>query len=140
MFKPTVSIPDSAPQVAENPVLQPVASTPDEMRATPYLDHAADILAADPTLDNETRAIAYDRYHVSANPEELIHNLGSLQIPDSTRRSLMEAKRVTAPVQSPVDNVVSALTKMQTIPPKTLALGEKYPTVTKALISAAQKD
>jgi hypothetical protein len=109
------------------------------MAADPTGDHAAKILAADPTIDQETRADAWDFYHAAITPDELIRNLSSLEIPDTARQKLLAAKQVTAPAVTQVDKVAQALSKMAKVDPQTLALADKFPKIAKMVIDAAIK-
>jgi len=117
----------------------PVPPSPEEMAADPTGDHAAKILAADPTIDQETRADAWDFYHAAITPDELIRNLSSLEIPDTARQKLLAAKQVTAPAVTQVDKVAQALSKMAKVDPQTLALADKFPKIAKMVIDAAIK-
>ena len=130
----------SAPLV---PATQSAEATPpaeDDPAEQPYLDHAYGILAADPTIDQETRAMGWDAYYSASTPEQLVRNLSSLEIPDTTRQKLLAAKQVTAPTQSNAEKVANALHQMSQIDPALLDLAEKHKHVAKMMIDAAVKN
>jgi hypothetical protein len=117
-----------------------MAEEPKFDELAPYLDHAHAILAADPTLDQETRANAWDAYHNSRSLEDLVRNLSPLEIPDTTRQTLLVAKQVTAPTQSNAEKVANALHQMSQIDPALLDMAEKHKHVAKMMIDAAVKN
>lgn len=140
-----VAQPAPEQSVESTPVSAAVQSTPappspEEMAADPTGDHAEKILRADTTLDDETRATAWDVYHTSATPQELVRNLSSISIPNSTKYALLSAKSVTAPTQSNAEKVANALHQMSQIDPALLDMAEKHKHVAKMMIDAAVRD
>jgi hypothetical protein len=111
----------------------------DDPNEAPYLDPAEPILAADTTLDDETRANVWDAYHNSRSLEDLVRNLSPLEIPDITRQTLLAAKSVTAPAVTPVEKAANALRQMAKVDPQTLALADKFPKIAKMIFDAAVK-
>lgn len=141
------SVPQPAPEqsVESSPVSAvvesaPVPPSPEEMASNPTEDHAAKILAADPTLDQETRAMGWDIYHSSSTPQELVRNLSSLSIPNSTKYALLTAKSVTAPTQSNVEKAANALQEMAKLDSQTLAVADKFPKITKVILDAVRDE
>jgi hypothetical protein len=114
-----------------------VPPSPEEMASNPTKDFAHVILAADTRLDDETRANAWDLYHAAATPDELIRNLSPLEIPDTTRQTLLAAKQVTAAAVTPVEKAANALRQMANVDPQTLEVAETFPKLTKMVIDAA---
>jgi hypothetical protein len=113
--------------------------TPEEMRQNPMHDCAEHILRLELASD-EVRANAWEAFHQSQTPEELVTNLRPIPISDETKRALLLAKQITQPPPTPVDKVVSALGAMAKMNPHVLAAAESHPTVAKALIDAATKE
>lgn len=104
---------------------------------SPFMDHAAPILAGDPALSDQNRADLWDAFHQSKDPQELVQRLAPLVVPDDTKHRLFQAKQASMPVAPPVDKVTAAIQKMTTIDPQTLELAEAHPNVLKAITSAA---
>jgi len=141
------SVPQPAPEqsVESSPVSAvvesaPVPPSPEEMASNPTEDHAAKILAADTRLDDETRANAWDIYHTSATPQELVRNLSSLSIPNSTKYALWTAKSATAPAQSNVEKAANALQEMAKVDPQALEIANKFPKITKIILDAVKDE
>jgi len=131
---PVSAVVESTPAV---PAIRFVAPRgQDDPNEAPYLDPAEPILAADTTLDDETRANAWDLYHAAATPDELIRNLSPLEIPDTTRQTLLAAKQVTAAAVTPVEKAANALRQMANVDPQTLEVAETFPKLTKMVIDA----
>ena len=105
--------------------------------ASPFMDRASPILAADPALSDQNRADLWDIFHQSKDPAELTQKLAPLAIPDDTKHKLWEAKQSAAPVAPPVDKVTAAMQRMTSIDPKVLEVAESHPNVLKVLTSAA---
>jgi len=134
---PVSAVVESTPAV---PAIRFVAPRgQDDPNEAPYLDPAEPILAADTTLDDETRANVWDAYHNSRSLEDLVRNLSPLEIPDITRQTLLAAKSVTAPAVTPVEKAANALRQMAKVDPQTLALADKFPKIAKMIFDAAVK-
>lgn len=105
---------------------------------SPFMDHAAPILNADPTLSDEFRASLWDAFH-SKNSDELVQHLTPLAIPDDTKHKLFQAKQIASPPvkAEPVDKVTAAIGKMVALPPDVLDKAEQHPQVLKAFTTAA---
>jgi hypothetical protein len=130
-FVPTPDWLASAPEVSDNPADEPTKDHAHAILATHAMNHSI----SEPTL-----AAAYDAYHNAKNSNALRQSLSLIALPAETVGALLRAKRVTDPVQTPVDKVASALTAMAQIPTSVLDLAEKLPHVAKALIDAATKE
>lgn len=105
--------------------------------SSPFMDHAAPVLAGDPALTDEHRANLWDAFHTSKDPNELVQKLAPLAIPDDTKHRLFQAKQASMPAVPPVDKVTAAITRMTSIDPKTLELAESHPNVLKVMTAAA---
>jgi hypothetical protein len=116
------------------PPMPPAPSPAD----APYIDPAEPILRQDTSLDDNTRAEAWSAFHQSKNAAELLRHLGVLQIPDSTKRSLIDAKSITDSTPTPVDKAADALRELAEMDPNTLSLAEKHKSIAKALIDAVK--
>jgi hypothetical protein len=136
-IEPPQSIQENAVQPAQSAEATPAPPSSEEMASNPTEDYAVKILAADTTLDDETRANAWDLYHAAATPDELIRNLSPLEIPDTTRQTLLAAKQVTAAAVTPVEKAANALRQMANVDPQTLEVAETFPKLTKMVIDAA---
>src|ERR1039458_6699727 len=105
---------------------------------SPFIDHAANALQAEPALSDEQRADLHDVFHESKSPDELVQKLMPMvDIPDDTKHRLWQAKQASMPVAGPTDKVTAAIQRMTTLDPKTLELAEAHPNVMKAFTSAA---
>lgn len=115
-----------------------MATTP-----SPFVDHAAPILAGDPVLSDENRADLWDIFHQSKNPAELAAQLAPLAIPDDTKHRLYEAKISSVPsVVEPLDKASAIITHIAQLPPAALDIAETHPNVLKtvaALMNATEK-
>jgi hypothetical protein len=139
--RPAQSVEAAPPPPPEQDVPSaPVPPSPEEMASNPTEDHAAKILAADTRLDDETRANAWDIYHTSATPQELVRNLSSLSIPNSTKYALWTAKSATAPAQSNVEKAANALQEMAKVDPQALEIANKFPKITKIILDAVKDE
>jgi hypothetical protein len=105
---------------------------------SPFMDHAAPVLNADPTLNDQQRSDLWDAFH-SKNSDELVQHLTPLAIPDDTKHKLFQAKQLASPPAKiePVDKVTAALNKMAALPPDVLEKAESHPQVMKAFTTAA---
>src|SRR6202789_3588023 len=104
---------------------------------TPFMDHAAPILAGSPDLDDQKRADLWDIFHNSKSSDALAQHLQSVEAPDEVKQQLFEAKKSTTPAAKPVDKATAALARMSAIDPKLLDLAESHPKVTALLVGAA---
>ena len=102
-----------------------------------FTDHAAPILAGEPTITDAQRADLWDIFHNSKDPEELVKHLQPLAVPDDFKRRLWEAKQKGAPKVEPLDKVTDAVTRVAKIDPNVLDLAEAHPNVLKAFTTAA---
>ncbi len=102
----------------------------------PFMDHAAPILAGEPTINDQQRADLHDAFY-SKSPDELTQHLSTLAVPDDLKRKLFDAKQASMPVAPPVDKVTEAVQKMANLDPKTMDLVEAHPNLLKAFTTAA---
>lgn len=107
---------------------------------SPFVDHAAPILAGDPSITDEQRANLWDVFHNSKDGNELARQLQTVPIPDDTKQLLFDAKKKSIPQLEPVDKAVAAINRVGQLDPKVLELSEKYPKVTGLLVAAATKE
>lgn len=105
----------------------------------PFQDPAGGILRGDTSISDADRESLWDVFHGSRNPNELAQKLQTMAVPSDTKHALWAAKQMTQPAANPVDKVTEALNRLKQIDPDTLALAEKFPSVTKAFIDAAVK-
>ena len=103
---------------------------------SPFMDHAAPILAGEPTIDDNQRADLHDAFY-SKNADELAEHLKPMAVPDDFKHKLWTAKQQSAPAVPTVDKVTDAMTKLAQIDPKVLEVAEAHPNVLKAMTSAA---
>jgi hypothetical protein len=105
---------------------------------SPFQDHAAPILAGDPSLSDQQRSDLWDAFHTK-NSAELVQHLTPLAIPDDTKHKLFQAKQLASPPAKvePVDKVSAAINKMVALPPEVLDKAEQHPQVLKAFTTAA---
>jgi hypothetical protein len=108
-----------------------MASTP-----SPFMDHAAPVLAGEPTINDDQRADLWDAFHTKS-PEELVQHLQPLAVPDDFKKKLYDAKQQSMPVAGPVDKVTAAMKQLAQLDPNVLATAEAHPNVLKAMTSAA---
>ena len=104
--------------------------------SSPFQDHAAPVLAADPTLSDTAKADLWDAFH-SKSPEELVQHLSTLAIPNETKHRLWQAKQASLPVPSPTDKVTAAVTKIASLDPQIRQIAEASPNLLKAFTTAA---
>jgi hypothetical protein len=107
------------------------------MNNNPYIDHAAPILAGEPTITDDDRSNLWDIFHGSKDSEELVQKLQSYEAPDHVKASLFDAKHASMPGQEPVAKTLAAISKVKEIPADVLDLAESHPNVLKALTGAA---
>ena len=100
------------------------------------LDHAAPILASDPTINDDQRADLWDAFHTK-NPQELEEHLQTQAIPDNTKAALLYAKQKSTPAPKPIDAVTEAVQKLAQLDPQTRQIAESSPNLLKAFTSAA---
>ena len=105
-----------------------------------WADPAEQILRTDAVLTDDQRERLWEIFHDSSTPEALAKVLRYHDISNATKHGLFEAKRRTAPVESPTDRTVSALKRVAQIDPRILETAEKHPTALKALADAAMSD
>jgi hypothetical protein len=105
--------------------------------ASPFLDHAAPILSAEPAINDQQREQLWDVFHQSKDPNELAQKLVPLAVPDDLKHKLWTAKQAVAPAIPPVDKTVAAMQKMVALDPKVLETAEAHPNVLKVMTSAA---
>lgn len=102
-----------------------------------FVDHAQPVLAGAPDIDDEKRADLYDLFHNSKNADELARHLSAIPVPDALKTQLYDAKKKQSPAAEPIDKATDAISRIGKLDPKVLQLAEQFPTVTKALITAA---
>jgi hypothetical protein len=108
-----------------------MATTP-----SPFVDHAAPILAGDPELSNDQRADLWDAF-ATKNPEELVQHLQPLAIPEDTKNRLYQAKQASMPAPDPLDKVSQAVSRISQLDPQIRETAEAHPNLLKAFVSAA---
>ena len=108
-----------------------MATTPN-----PFMDHAAPILAGDPTLNDEQRANLHDAFY-QKNADELVQHLMPLAIPEDTKNKLWHAKQASLPAPAPVDKVTAAVQRIASLDPQTRQIAESSPNLLKAFTTAA---
>ena len=106
--------------------------------STPFIDHAAPILAGDPAITDEQRANLWDVFNNSKDHNELAQHLQAMiAVPDDTKQALFDAKKKAVPPVEPLDKVTAAIARIKQIPPDVLEMAESHPNVLKAITSAA---
>ena|ERR1700676_1816502 len=100
-----------------------------------FADPAADVLRAEPTIDDNQRASLHDAFY-SKNSAELEQHLQSLDVHPDLKQQLFKAKKALEPAPSPKDKLAVVGSAMTSIDPQTLALMEAHPTVFKTLAAA----
>ena len=103
---------------------------------SPFMDHAAPILAGEPSITDQQRSDLWDAFH-SKNSDELVQHLSTLAVPDDLKHRLWVAKQASLPAVEPVDKVTAAISKMVALPPDVLDKAEQHPNVLKAITTAA---
>src|ERR1700676_268675 len=103
---------------------------------SPFMDHAAPVLAGEPTINDQQRADLWDAFHTKS-PEELVQHLQPLAVPDDFKHKLFTAKQASMPAPEPMDRVAEALTRIKSIDPAVLDVAEQHPNVLKAMTAAA---
>lgn len=103
---------------------------------SPFLDHAAPILSAEPSINDDQRAELWDAFY-SKNADELAQHLAPLAIPDDTKHKLFQAKQLSMPAPAPLDKAAAAIKAVANIDPKVLDIAETHPNVLKVLSTAA---
>jgi len=106
------------------------------MPNSPFIDHAAPVLAGDPSLNDQQRADLWDAFH-SKDAAALVDHLHEQDIPQATKQSLWEAKQRSEAPTDPIEKTTAAIKKLQQLDPEVLELAEAHPNVLKALIAAA---
>lgn len=102
---------------------------------SPFMDHAAPILAGEPSITDAQRADLWDTFHASKSPDELNAHLQTLAVPDDLKKRLTTAKQISMP--APIDRATAAMTTLSKIDPQVLELAESHPNVLKVLTAAA---
>ncbi len=110
--------------------------------ASPFTDHAAPVLAGEPTINAAQRADLWDAFHTK-NADELAQHLLPLAVPEDFKKRLWDAKQtqaaaaVSAVPVAPAEKTAAAIQRMTQLDPKALELAEAHPNVLKAFTSAA---
>ena len=102
----------------------------------PFMDHAAPVLAGEPTINDQQKSELWDAFH-SKSPDELIQHLTPLSVPDEFKKRLLDAKHASMPVKPPVDKVTEAVQRVAALDPKVLDVAESHPNILKAFTTAA---
>jgi hypothetical protein len=104
----------------------------------PFMDHAAPILAGEPTITDQQRADLHDAFYTK-NSDELVNHLTPLAIPDDLKRKLFDAKQLSSPPAKidPVDKVTAAVQKLASLDPQVRQTAEASPNLLKAFTTAA---
>ena len=92
------------------------------------LDRPAQILAAEPSINDSHRAGLWDLYHSAQNETELAQHLAEMPIPDRLKNQLVAAKTA---LKSKLDRTAEAIRRIRTIDPKVLEIAEAHPAVLK---------
>jgi hypothetical protein len=100
------------------------------------IDHAAPVLAGEPTISDAQRADLWDAFQTK-NADELTQHLQTLAVPDDFKQRLLDAKVKSIPAADPLDKTTAIMTKMSKIDPQVLDLAENHPNVLKMMVSAA---
>lgn len=119
--------------------------------ASPFTDHAANILQNAAGIDDTQRADLHDIFHDSKDANELAQKLQPVVVPDQLKTDLYDAKKrfsivggvpgaPGAPVAPAVSKATAALAAMGQLDPRVLELAESHPKTASALISAATKE
>lgn len=103
---------------------------------SPFMDHVAPILQAEPSINDQQRSDLWDAFH-SKNADELTQHLATLAVPDDLKHKLWAAKQASAPAAPPVDKVTEAVQRLAAMDPKTLDVAESHPNLLKAFTTAA---
>jgi hypothetical protein len=104
--------------------------------ASPFTDHAAPVLAGEPTINDAQRADLWDAFHTK-NADELAQHLQPLTLPDDFKHKLWQAKQQSIPAIAPVDKVTAAMKQLAQVDSQVLEVAEAHPNVLKAMTSAA---
>jgi hypothetical protein len=100
--------------------------------SSPFMDHAAPVLAGDPALTDEHRADLWDAFHGSKSPNELVQKLAPMAVPDDTKHRLFQAKQASMPVPATADKVTSAVDHIAQLDPQKREIAEAHPNLLKA--------
>ena len=101
------------------------------------IDHAKNILTPAP-LDQDTKANAWEHYHLAKTPAELSTRLQGLNLPTDVQTQLLDAKQSVTPEPTAADKVTEVIQRMARIPQAALDLAEKHPTVLKSLLAGSE--
>jgi hypothetical protein len=104
---------------------------------SPFQDHAAPILAGEPSITDDQRANLHDIFHGSKDPNELASKLSSFPVPDDLKHKLWTAKQASTSSAPPVDKVTEAVQRLAAMDPQTLDVAESHPNLLKAFTAAA---
>ena len=106
---------------------------------SPFVDHAAPILAGEPSIDDNQRADLWDAFHTKS-ADELAQHLAPQDLPPQFKQKLHAAKVQSAPLVPPTDKVAQALAKLKELDPTLLDLAESHPKVAGMFVNAATKE
>ena len=109
---------------------------------TPFVDHAAPILAGDPAITDEQRSNLWDIFNQSKDANELAKRLGApehLMVPNDTKQRLFEKKRSLSqlPAAAPIDKVTDAIHRIAQMDPQEREVAETHPNLLKTFAQAA---
>jgi hypothetical protein len=114
----------------------------EEWRKTrPWADPCAEILALEhgDELSLAQQEQLYDEFHDAKNPTELAHTLQSHNdISPELKRSLLDAKNMTAPAPDPAAHLHEALRQLRAMDPQVLAAAERHPKVAQVFLDTAK--
>lgn len=103
--------------------------------ASPFSDPAADILRADPSLTDESRADLHDAFY-NKNTDELVQHLHQQDLPEETKTRLWQSKQAMESPSDPASRIKAVGDTMKGLDPAILELMEAHPTVFKTLTAA----
>jgi hypothetical protein len=106
---------------------------------TPFVDHAAPILAGDPAINDQQRSDLWDAFH-SKDPNELVKHLSGEQynaVPNEFKQRLFEAKQKAMPAMAPADKVTEAIQRIVKMDPQARELAETHPNLLKTFVGAS---
>lgn len=107
------------------------------MNEQPFIEPAAPILRAEPSITDGQRADLFDIFHGSKDSNELAQKLQPVPIPDATKQLLFDAKKRSTVQAEPIDKAMDAVKRVGSLDPKVLDLAEAHPNVLKVLSAAA---
>lgn len=92
------------------------------------IDHALPVLAFEPTIDDDQRADLWDKFHTSADADELAQRL-PMDLQPKLKADLLAAKR-----ESEEPAVIRAIRMMAKMDPQILDAVEKDPRILETLL------